>query len=357
MDKNCLIVLKNKKIDNYAEVDGMLTVFASAGYHFDRISFVAYDQSDEIVISLNEGCERYNNVVVLCPNVMREIVCNFISEKLNARFDDRCVLSGGGKNVFVIFSGGENVLSVSDIVRILDIKYSRRFERSFIKAVGVPDDLLESAISAAKQACPDVDILVHGKYSDVTIEMVYDENISKVAMDDMSRKLLSDLNDYVYALEDISLAERLFQLLKLRRMKICVAESFTGGGISKRLVQVPGVSEVYFEGLNTYANESKMQRLGVEEMTLSQYGAVSAETAYAMASGLLSGGNCNVCVATTGIAGPKSDNTRKPVGLCYISVGTEDGIKVYKYNLDGDRETITETAINLALFLVYKTVK
>ncbi|MDE6867688.1 MAG: CinA family protein, partial [Clostridia bacterium] len=130
-----------------------------------------------------------------------------------------------------------------------------------------------------------------------------------------------------------------------------------GGGLGKKLVDVPGGSEVYFEGLNTYSNEAKKLRLGVNEMTLNQYGAVSEQTAYEMAEGLLKGGNCDICIATTGIAGPKSDNTLKPVGLVYIAVGVHDTVSVYKYNLKGDRNDVTNTAINLALFLAFKTLK
>ena len=123
------------------------------------------------------------------------------------------------------------------------------------------------------------------------------------------------------------------------------------------MVEIPGISEVYFEGLNTYSNKSKIERLGVKEETLEKYGAVSAQTAYEMAYGLLETGNCNISIATTGIAGPKSDGTKKPVGLLYIAVGTEEHVSVYEYNLKGTRLSITETAINIALFLAFKKLK
>ena len=87
------------------------------------------------------------------------------------------------------------------------------------------------------------------------------------------------------------------------------------------------------------------------------YGAVSEQTAYEMAQGLINGGLCDVSIATTGIAGPKSDLSSKPVGLVYLSVGTKDDVAVYKYNLKGDRKSITETAINLALFHTFKILK
>ena len=76
-----------------------------------------------------------------------------------------------------------------------------------------------------------------------------------------------------------------------------------------------------------------------------------------MAAGLIADGHCDLAVATTGIAGPQSDGTEKPVGLCYIAVGTREQVRVFRYRLNGDRDTITNTAVNLALFLAYREIK
>ena len=75
-----------------------------------------------------------------------------------------------------------------------------------------------------------------------------------------------------------------------------------------------------------------------------------------MAAGLLATGNCTVALATTGIAGPQSDDTNKPVRLCYIAAGTKEAIYVYKYLFKGTREEITKRAIDQALFLLYKQI-
>jgi nicotinamide-nucleotide amidase len=76
-----------------------------------------------------------------------------------------------------------------------------------------------------------------------------------------------------------------------------------------------------------------------------------------MACGLLETENCNVAIATTGIAGPLSDKTDKPVGLCYIAIGFNKEIEIYKYYLKGNRQEITQTAINAAIFLTLKKIK
>ena len=77
-------------------------------------------------------------------------------------------------------------------------------------------------------------------------------------------------------------------------------------------------------------NKSKIERLGVEEEVIEKYGAVSKETAYQMALGLLKSGNCDISVSTTGIAGPNSDGTNKPVGLVYIAQACPQGARFPK---------------------------
>ena len=229
--------------------------------------------------------------------------------------------------------------------------------RAYVKTIGAPSDKISEAIAKAKEVCGELEYSTTEDYGDCRIEIIYPEDLPKMQYGSVMSAILGVLNEYVYAIEDVALNERLVQLLKLRKIKISVAESFTGGGVGKKLVEVPGVSEVFYEGLNTYSNESKMNRLGVRKSTLEQYGAVSDQTAAEMAVGLVLSGNCDVAVSTTGIAGPNSDNTNKPVGLFYIGVATKESVKVYKYNLNGSRKSITETAINFALFLAYKLIK
>ena len=195
------------------------------------------------------------------------------------------------------------------------------------------------------------------KYDEDVLQIEYDENISKRVIDDVVRVFADGLADCLYALDDTPIDRQLVELLKLRNKKLSVAESFTGGGVGRRIVSVPGASQVFFEGLNTYNELSKIKRLGVSEYTLKTFGAVSDQTAYEMAAGLIATGDCDICIATTGFAGPTTDNVALPVGLCYIAIGTKERVFVYRYKFNGSREEITETAINYALFLAYKQLK
>ena len=231
-------------------------------------------------------------------------------------------------------------------------------DQTVLRCVGAADAHIQALIARAKTV--DEGKITYQrtrKFDEDLLRISYDENISKRLIECVIRIFAEGLTDCLYAMDDTPLEEQLVTLLKLRGKMLSVAESFTGGGVGKRIVSVSGASEVFFEGLNTYNELSKIKRLGVSEYTLKTFGAVSDQTAYEMAAGLIQSGDCDISIATTGIAGPKSDRTMLPVGLCYIAVGTKERVFVYRYKFDGSREEITEKAINYALFLAYKQLK
>ena len=356
----CVISLESKRNLSFENVSKICTNLGSCGYYAEKVSKVAFDNSSEIVRAISDAKANFENLIITCPHSMENTVKSFLSSLYGASFDAIGVLERDSYSVFVFFYDGANRLTFDDVKAKLDSKYSINYEKSYIRAC-VPEDVLNKAIAKAQgdiiENNVDASINVKYEYGDCRIEILYSSKTPKIYFDNMVRGLVEGLGEYVYALEDISLAEQLYRLLKLRRLKLSIAESFTGGGVGKSLVDVPGVSEVYFEGLNTYSNEAKMMRLCVSEMTLKQHGAVSAETAYEMAEGLIKTGNCQLAISTTGIAGPKSDNTLKPVGLAYIGIGLDEDISVYKFNFKGNRECISRTAINQALYLAYKRIK
>lgn len=109
-------------------------------------------------------------------------------------------------------------------------------------------------------------------------------------------------------------------LLREKGLKIATAESCTAGLISRRIANVSGSSEVFDCGIVSYANIIKQKLLFVEEEMLSRYGAVSAPVAAQMAKGALIQSGADIAVSVTGIAGPLSDNTQKPVGLVFLAL-------------------------------------
>ena len=215
---------------------------------------------------------------------------------------------------------------------------------------------IEQTLEQAKALVDCFEYSITELNGDVTVDILFDANLALDKRGQVLRHIFTNQKENVYAEFERSLGERLFDVLKLRKLKLAVAESFTGGRVVSSVINTPGASEVVDEGVVTYSNESKMKRLGVNEKDLKTHGAVSSVVAYQMAVGLLRNG-ADVAISTTGIAGPKSDDTNKPVGLCYIAVGTKEGVHTYKYNFSGSREKITETAKNTALFLAIKKLK
>lgn len=125
-------------------------------------------------------------------------------------------------------------------------------------------------------------------------------------------------------LDLIPLAERAVAKLKEQNKTLSLAESCTGGWVSKIITDVSGASAVYQGGVCSYSNQVKSNILGVSEEALTEFGAVSETVAIQMAEGVRRALNSNIGIGITGIAGPLSDNTLKPVGLIYIAIADEE---------------------------------
>lgn len=158
----------------------------------------------------------------------------------------------------------------------------------------------------------------------------------------------------------MSIEKQTVELLKSKKLKLATAESCTGGLISKRITDVSGSSEVFEGGVVCYSNRFKENVLGVSPETLKKYGAVSRETAREMVKGVLSLTKADIAVAVTGIAGPSSDDTNKPVGLVYIAVSYGKGTIVKKLlnNFTGDvREQNRSISADTALEMIMEAIR
>ncbi len=366
--KNACVILKNEKGADERAVASLFDAFRAQGYIFDEVRTLRNADAEKFRTVLTETKKEYENLLLLAdkaqlPTVKSAVFSSgvFKEDSFQGTIDGAGIYTDKTHSLFLLsFDGTETglVYMQSVCVPYLERKYGKKTDRTVIRAVGASEAHIRSLLSKAKNIDGGQMQYFHSRrYDEDIIEILYDENISKRLENDVLRVFAEGLDETVYALDDTPLAEQLVQLLKLRGKKISVAESFTGGGVGKRIVSVSGASEVYFEGLNTYDELAKMKRLGVTEYTLRSFGAVSDQTAYEMAAGLIATGNCDISVATTGLAGPKTDRSALPVGLCYIAVGTRERVFVYRYKFDGTREEITEKAINYALFLAYKQLK
>jgi nicotinamide-nucleotide amidase len=170
------------------------------------------------------------------------------------------------------------------------------------------------------------------------------------ALDDALR---ASFADSLFAVDDERAVEELvLESSRAVGLTLATAESCTGGLVGARLTDVPGASEAYLGGVIAYSDEAKRAELDVPDEILLEHGAVSEETAAAMAVGARRRFGADVGVAVTGIAGPGGGTAEKPVGLVFISVESPDGASTRRFELPGDREAVRSRATGLALHML-----
>lgn len=150
----------------------------------------------------------------------------------------------------------------------------------------------------------------------------------------------------------VGLAQRAGASLKAAGMTLATAESCTGGLIGHVLTEIPGASDYYLGGLVSYSDALKRNELGVPTEMLEKHGAVSAQTAVAMADGARKRYDADVAVAVTGIAGPSGGSSAKPVGLTYVAVADKDGHEVRRHQWGADRHANKVASAGAALTLL-----
>ena len=398
--KSALIFFRNIK----TEFDGdyfnnALSAFSSGGLTIDTIEILSDNDDLGFKHRLVEFKDMFDNLIIVggdtvtfnlkeiiaesfeMPLVENENARNFLDAVSKANGidypDDYALLPIEGVVIPNIYGGYQGfILDSNDItlsVLPADYKEVKTMSDKYVvpyleNKLGIKKTRLTlkyfGDITALKQTLAKAEALceqglyytLFEKYGDVTVDLFFDYDTLEETKKEVVRYIVSNLKDNIYAEYDISLSQRLFDVLMLRKLKLSTAESFTGGRVISEIIKNSGASAVVNEGVVSYSNKSKLSRLSVKESDLKSQGAVSAVVAYQMAVGLLKEG-CDIALSTTGIAGPQSDDTDKPVGLCYIAVGMKDGVHTYRYKLSGSREEITETAKNTALFLAIKLLK
>lgn len=150
----------------------------------------------------------------------------------------------------------------------------------------------------------------------------------------------------------MNLEEKAVACLKEKGYTITTAESCTGGMLASKLINVPGISDIYGEGYITYSNDAKEHLLGVSSDALKQFGAVSSIVAKQMAFGAARAAHTDVALAVTGIAGPDGGTAEKPVGLVYIGCCIKGKTVVTENHFTGSRLEIRQATTQSALELL-----
>jgi len=229
-----------------------------------------------------------------------------------------------------------------------------------VKICGVGESKAEEMMKDLIDAQTNPTIATYAKTGEVHIRVTASAEDKKAAsklMKPVVKELKSRFGKCVYTTEEeVTLEKAVADLLLANDLTVTCAESCTGGMLSARLINVPGVSEVYKAGVVTYSNKAKRRLLGVKKPTLDKHGAVSAKTATEMAKGAEVLTKADVAVAVTGIAGPDGGTKEKPVGLVYIACMVKDSMTVKEYHFKGNRSKIRESTVAAALTLMRECI-
>lgn len=182
----------------------------------------------------------------------------------------------------------------------------------------------------------------------------------KLIIHDLSHKVIQQrcyqrlhelIGDFIIGEESTTLAESVVKLLQNRQTTITTAESCTGGLIASAITEIAGASAVFEAGFVTYSNRMKQQLVGVSELTLKMYGAVSEEVVIAMTKGALERSGADYGIAVSGVAGPGGGSAEKPVGTVWMAWGHKDNLRTRRMTLTTDRKRFQQmvTAITLDL--------
>jgi nicotinamide-nucleotide amidase len=218
-------------------------------------------------------------------------------------------------------------------------------ERRILRVYGLSESAVARALAEAGGEPEGVQATICAHAGEIWVELFGDA-------EELSVELRGALGSAVFAENDRPAEEIVLEQARARGLSLGTAESCTGGLVAARMTSVPGASDVFLGGIVAYDNAVKVAELGVSEETLAAHGAVSAQTAAAMAQGTRRALGADVAVADTGIAGPGGGTPEKPVGLVYLHAAGPDRELARELRLPGDREAVRARAAAAAVHLL-----
>jgi nicotinamide-nucleotide amidase len=223
--------------------------------------------------------------------------------------------------------------------------------RRVLRFYGASESAVARALEEAGGDGDGVEATICARDFEIHVDLLVDPGAEERA-DVLAERLAAPLGRSLFSRDERPVQELVLALCRSRGLRLATAESSTGGMVAARLTDVPGSSDVFVGGIVAYANEVKRAELGVPADVLERHGAVSPETAAAMALGARERLGVDVAVSVTGIAGPGGGSKEKPVGLVYFHAVGPDGERPWELDFPGDRDAIRRRSAVTALHLV-----
>jgi nicotinamide-nucleotide amidase len=229
-------------------------------------------------------------------------------------------------------------------------------QRRVLRFYGASESAVARALADAGGDGDGVEATICARDFEIHVDLLVDPG-SEERGEKLASRLREPLAEYLFAEEEQTIQELVIDMCRNRGLTLATAESCTGGLVAARLTDVAGSSDVFVGGIVAYANEVKEQELDVPTEILVRYGAVSAETAEAMAAGVRARLGADIGISVTGVAGPSGGTPEKPVGLVYFHADGQDGSEALRFELPGEREWIRSRSAVAALHLVRRLLE
>jgi competence/damage-inducible protein CinA-like protein len=240
-------------------------------------------------------------------------------------------------------------LETDAVKRVLERAPGRT--RFVLRFFGTPESAVAQALADAGGDGDGVEATICAREFEIHVDLVVEPGAEERA-GELAGALRTALARFLFTEDERSIAEIVLDLCRQNGLSLATAESCTGGLVAARLTSVPGSSDAFLGSVVAYADDLKMAELGVGREVLDAHGAVSAETALAMARGVRERLGADVAVSVTGIAGPDGGTPEKPVGLVFLHAAGPSGEEARRIDLPGDREMIRGRATAAALHLL-----
>jgi len=220
-----------------------------------------------------------------------------------------------------------------------------------LRTTGLSESDAQILVTRALARLPGVGFTILAAPGDVEV-LLFDDGVGESQLREAADAAHAGLGHFCYSTDGSSLAETVVATAVARGARIGTAESCTGGLVAAALTSVPGSSATVVGSIVAYANAVKTAELGVPETLLAEFGAVSAETARAMATGVAERLDLTHAVAVTGVAGPGGGTPGKPVGLVHFGLYSDGTVTTERRQLSGSREIVRVRATSIALDLL-----
>lgn len=235
------------------------------------------------------------------------------------------------------------------ILPLLAGKVKKRMQIRTIRTTGVGESLLAESLADLISQTKTASLAFYPQITGVDLRVTgEDESV----LDQVTKEIVQITGKAVYGYGAQTLPEVIGNLLRKKNLTIATAESCTGGLLGHQLISVPGSSDYYLGGIQSYSNAAKIKFLGVLPETLEKFGAVSEKTAGQMAAGVRTQFGADIGVSITGIAGPDGGSAEKPVGTVFIGINSENVDKVKKFQFSRDRAGNQQLSSQVALNMI-----